>query len=188
MLIRHLHALGSCLISRPAWPKFKQFILSLYKTLGDRLNPDEISLKDDVSRQLYGNIFYALAKFDDKKFKEYATIAYTNRRTMSIPADMQKAVIFMYHYHYLRHILESLKIIGKKVFTSILRNGEEKTVDEFIEMYKMCELPEEKERIAIILSEVCDIGLIEKVLRFALSVSLFLIKNKTLPIKWNFFN
>jgi hypothetical protein len=45
-------------------------------------------------------------------------------------------------------------------------------VDEFIQMYKECPLPEEKERIAIMLSEVCDSVLIDKVLHFALSVSL----------------
>ncbi len=98
MLIRHLHALSSCLISRPVWPKFKQFLLELYKTLGDRLNPDEILQKDDVTRQLYGNIFYALAKFDDKKFNEYARNAYENRKLVFIPADMQKAVILDIRY------------------------------------------------------------------------------------------
>jgi hypothetical protein len=67
MLIRHLHALSSCLISRPVWPKFKQFLLELYKTLGDRLNPDEILQKDDVFSLNFGFFLCAGGKIGSER-------------------------------------------------------------------------------------------------------------------------
>lgn len=57
-----------------------------------------------------------------------------------------------------------------KIYTSVIQNGDNQTVEDFIDMYKSCSTPEEKERIALLLGEVKSPILIEKVLNFAISV------------------
>lgn len=64
-------------------------------------------------------------------------------------------------------------LLKKKVYTSVLRNADSQVVDEFFQMYKESSTPEEKERLAVLLGEVCSSELIDKVLSFAISVSLF---------------
>lgn len=61
-----------------------------------------------------------------------------------------------------------------KIYTSVIQNGNKQTVEEFIEMYKSCSTPEEKERIALLLGEVRNPQLIEQVLNFAISVIILL--------------
>jgi hypothetical protein len=58
-----------------------------------------------------------------------------------------------------------------KVFTSLLRYADKELVERFISMYEKSETPEEKERLAILLSEVVDDDLIDYVLNFSLSVN-----------------
>ena len=53
----------------------------------------------------------------------------------------------------------------------MLQNGDFSVVNEFIDMYKRCSTPEEKERIAIQLGEVSTPETIEHVLNFAISVT-----------------
>ena len=53
----------------------------------------------------------------------------------------------------------------------MLRNGNIAIVDEFIGLYQNSTTPEEKEKTAILLGEVCSSELIDKVLEFSISVS-----------------
>ena len=76
----------------------------------------------------------------------YAETLYRNRSLHQIPANLQKSI-----------------------YTSILRHGNEKTIEEFKDMYEKCYTPEEKERIIVLLSEVTKVNLIESVLKFSIS-------------------
>lgn len=53
----------------------------------------------------------------------------------------------------------------------MLRNADSSIVEEFFKMYQESNTPEEKEKIAILLGEVCAPELIDKVLDFSISVS-----------------
>lgn len=63
----------------------------------------------------------------------------------------------------------------QQVFTAILRSVDvdQSVVNDFIEMYKQCFTPEEKERIVLILAEVKKDELIENILQFSITVSFF---------------
>ena len=106
---------------------------------------------------LHEKILYSLARTDDNEFYLFAKNLYENRTLKQIPANLQKSV-----------------------YTSILRNGSQSTVEEFKDMYKKCYTPEEKERLIVLLSEVNKDDLIETVLEFSISViNLFQIISKT---------
>ena len=62
----------------------------------------------------------------------------------------------------------------KPVYAAILRHSNNELLEEFVLMYIECKTPEEKEKIALLLSEVTQEDLIKKVLEFAFSVSLIL--------------
>jgi hypothetical protein len=64
------------------------------------------------------------------------------------------------------------------VYTSILSNADSKTVDFFIGLYDKCEIPEEKEKIALLLGKVNNSEMIQKVLEFSISVNLKFQLNK----------
>lgn len=55
----------------------------------------------------------------------------------------------------------------------MLNEGGLDIIDEFIDMYKSCSNPDEKERIALVLGEVNSSEAVKKVLQFAISVSDF---------------
>jgi hypothetical protein len=100
-------------------------------------------------RLLKENILYLLAKTDDDEFYNFSRKLIAEKSSLDeVQADLQKAV-----------------------FTSLLRKGNLETVRKFISMYEKSETPEEKERIAILLSEVIDDELINFVLDFSMSVN-----------------
>jgi hypothetical protein len=52
-----------------------------------------------------------------------------------------------------------------------LSDADSNTVDFFIELYDKCDIPEEKEKIALLLGKVNDPQIVQKVLDFSISVS-----------------
>jgi len=107
---------------------------------------------DDQTLLLHEKILYSLARTDDDDFHLYAKKLYENRSLKQIPANLQKSV-----------------------YTSILRNGSQMTIEEFKDMYTKCYTPEEKERLIVILSEVNKDDLIESVLEFSISVNMIIL-------------
>ena len=57
-----------------------------------------------------------------------------------------------------------------KIYTAVLRNANENIIAEFVQMYKECYTPEEKERIILLLAEVNREDLIEIILKFSITV------------------
>jgi hypothetical protein len=94
------------------------------------------------------NLLYLLAKTDDEDFNKFSKQIVSNSNELNnVQPDMQKPV-----------------------YTSLLRNGNMDTVNQFINLYEKSHMPEEKERIAILLAEVVSEELINFVLEFSLSV------------------
>ncbi len=103
---------------------------------------------DDLVKLLRENVLYLLAKLDDKEFNEYAMNLYTNRLNAHIPCNLQKPV-----------------------YTSILKNASTNEIlEDFVKMYIECKVPEEKEKLALLLAEIGREDLIQVVLDFAFSV------------------
>ncbi|CAF0941231.1 unnamed protein product [Brachionus calyciflorus] len=176
-IFKNLHFLSKCLLDRSYFAEYKKFladlIIEVKKKIGFEVKPNE----DDLVKLLKENVLYILAKIDDPEFRDFAIESYKNRSNKKIPCDLQKAV-----------------------YTCVLRNGDSSVIDEFIELYQKSPTPEEKEKTAILLGEVCSSELIDKVLNLSISSivtleeTVFMIvsvaKNSTNPISldkaWNF--
>ena len=90
-----------------------------------------------------------IAQLDDKDFAEYANTRFAERKARPIPSFIQKPV-----------------------YTAVLRSAKDvSVVDEFMAMYEETTIPEEKERLALMLSQVCQPDLVRKVLDYSISVS-----------------
>ena len=57
-----------------------------------------------------------------------------------------------------------------QIYTAVLRNADENIIAEFVQMYKQCYTPEEKERIILLLAEVNQEDLIAIILKFSITV------------------
>lgn len=56
-------------------------------------------------------------------------------------------------------------------YKAVLKNGNEKTFDKMLELYRATDLHEEKDRISRALGSICDPEVLSKVIEFAMSVS-----------------
>lgn len=146
VLLKQIQQLNKCLINTNLFERYTKFLRSLYANIVSKLGFEIKPEEDDLTRLLHEKILYALAKTDDQEFSSFAKRVYEQRSVKKIPADQQKSV-----------------------FTAILRDASQSTVKEFIEMYKECFTPEEKERTILMLSEVTDIKLIQEILQFSIS-------------------
>ena len=105
------------------------------------------NLKDDLVKLLRENVLYLLAKLDDIHFHEYALKLYQNRLSVKIPCNLQKPV-----------------------YSAILMKGTSETLEDFVKMYIESKIPEEKEKIALLLAEIEREDLVQVVLDFSFSV------------------
>ncbi|RNA29937.1 puromycin-sensitive aminopeptidase [Brachionus plicatilis] len=145
-IFKNLNFMIKCVLDQPYWDKFKDYIEDLLASLKKKIGFDLKQDEDDLQKFLKENILYMLAKIDDPDFKQFALNAFNERNNVPIPADLQKPI-----------------------FTSVLRNGNTDIVNDLISLYKESSIPEEKEKIAILLGEVIAAESIELVLKFSIS-------------------
>jgi hypothetical protein len=148
VLLKNLHSLSKCLVNTRIFEQFKKFLNKFLETISLDVGFFEQASENDLVKLVRENVLYFLAKVDDKTFHDHALKLYENRHTIKISSNLQKPV-----------------------YTSILRNiTKPEVLDEFIQMYTKCTIPEEKEKIALLLAELNTRDLINKILELAFSV------------------
>lgn len=147
-LLGNLGCLYSLLLQTNFCDKFSSFIKNLLKPISKKLGWNAKPNEDNLQSICRSTILKVLGKIGDTETIEEARKRFSNHLNGDlIPADLRTAV-----------------------YVSILPDADEALVDKFIQLHDNCDLQEEKLRIACALGVVKDIKLIEKILKFAISV------------------
>ena len=141
-------ALYSLLLQTDFAHKFSAFLKNLLKPISRKLGWNVIPGENNLQSICRSTVLKVLGKIGDEETVEEAKMRFSNHLYGEmIPADLRTAV-----------------------YTAILPDANEELVDKFIQLHDKSDFQEEKVRIACALGVVKDKKLIEKVLKFAISV------------------
>lgn len=148
-LLTNLLKVMGILLSTDFHGHFKTYIRELIKPISKKLGWDPLPGESNLQSMCRATILKVLGLCgDDEIIQEAKNRLEKHLKGDLIPADLRSAV-----------------------YSSVLVNADEATLNKFIEMHDSCDLQEEKMRIALSLGCVSNRDLIQKVLQFAISPS-----------------
>lgn len=90
---------------------------------------------------------------------------------------MNLNILFIFvFYRFERHISGAEQLppdLRSACYKGVLINADEAVLNQFLDLYRSAELHEEKDRIGRAVGAIKDVKLLEKVLKFSLTVSSF---------------
>ncbi len=141
-------ALYTLLLQTDFSHKFSSFLKKLLKPISKKLGWNVIPGENNLQSICRSTVLKVLGKIGDEETIEEAKRRFSNHLNGDlISADLRTAV-----------------------YTAVLAGANEELVDQIIQLHDKCDFQEEKVRLACALGIVKDKKLIEKVLKFAISV------------------